>query len=78
MSSSEVSIAKVKGGNVVDPVIKTIELLGGIRRIIKQGDKVFVKPNAVVPLSYETGVVTNPLVIKSIVKMALVFPPARL
>jgi uncharacterized protein (DUF362 family) len=71
LSSSEVSIAKVKGGIVEDAVRKAIELLGGISSFIKQGDKVFVKPNAVVPLSYETGVVTNPLVVKSIVKMAL-------
>jgi len=71
LSVNEVSIVKVKAGRIDDAMKKAIILVGGIERIVKKGDSVFIKPNAVVPLSHETGAVTNPAVVKSLVNIVL-------
>jgi uncharacterized protein (DUF362 family) len=68
---NEVSIVRVKEGLIEEAVRRAIDLAGGIKRTIKSHDRVFIKPNAVVPLSHSTGVVTNPAVIKALVKIAL-------
>jgi uncharacterized protein (DUF362 family) len=67
---NEVSIAKVNAGLIEEAVRKSIELVGGIEKYVKKGDRVFIKPNAVVPLPSSTGVVTSPDVIKALVKIA--------
>ena len=65
--TSVVSIAKDK-----DPlkcVQKTLDLLGGINKFIKPGEKILLKPNLVVPLKTETGVTTNPAVISVLIEL---------
>lgn len=74
---NEVSIVKVKAGRIDEAVRKAVNLIGGVKRIVKKGDKVFIKPNAVVPLSHETGVVTNPAVVKSLVNIVFEAGAAR-
>jgi uncharacterized protein (DUF362 family) len=71
MVKNEVSIVKVKTGSIEEAVKRAVDLVGGIRAIVKKGDRVFVKPNAVVPLPPSTGVVTDPAVIRAIIKIVL-------
>ncbi|MDD1777766.1 MAG: DUF362 domain-containing protein [Candidatus Helarchaeota archaeon] len=49
-------------------VAKAIDLLGGIQNFVHADESILVKPNLVVPLKTETGVVTNPAVIQSLVE----------
>jgi uncharacterized protein (DUF362 family) len=56
---------------IEEAVRRAIDLLGGIKTTVKIHDRVFIKPNAVVPLPASTGVVTDPVVIKALVKIVL-------
>ena len=71
MAKNEVSIVKVKTGFVEEGVRRAIDLVGGIKTVVKKRDRVFIKPNAVVPLPSSTGVVTDPDVIKAIVRIVI-------
>lgn len=46
-----------------------IELLGGIKRIIRPGDFVLIKPNLVVARNGESGNVTHPSVVKPLIEL---------
>jgi len=50
-------------------VRKAIELAGGLKNIVKQGDTVVIKPNIVAPLVHETAATTDPRVCKTIADM---------
>lgn len=70
MKISTVSIIKEK-----DPAKcaqKAIELLGGIKKFVRAGEKILLKPNLVVPLKTETGVTTNPIVIRTLIDLCFV------
>ena len=47
---------------------KAIDLLGGIQNFVHSDESILLKPNLVVPLKTETGVVTNPAVIQALVE----------
>ncbi len=66
-SNSLVSI--VNGKDTIQITKKSIELIGGIKKFIRKKDSVLIKPNLVVPLPTETGVTTNPLVIKAVIEL---------
>lgn len=65
-STVGIAIGKVKEEILTD---KAIELLGGIKNFIKQGDKVVVKPNLLVAKNYKLAATTNPFVIKKIIEL---------
>jgi len=50
-------------------VKKSLDLLGGIDKFFQSGESVLIKPNLVVPLKTETGVVTNPAVIRALIDL---------
>ncbi len=58
-----------------DPEImvrKAVKALGGMKRFVKSGDEVIVKPNICVAYhSYEYAATTNPWVVGAVVKLAL-------
>ena len=75
MEKSIVSIVSCKQADdfarVKKAVANSIELAGGLKRAVCRGHKVVVKPNCVVPVSWKTGAVTNPHVVKAVCRLAL-------
>lgn len=57
--------AKIKA-KIADIVSKALDWIEW-EKIVKNGDKVFIKPNLTLP-SYHRGVTTNPLVLEALVK----------
>jgi len=45
------------------------ELLGGLDKFIKKGEKVLLKPNALLPVGPETAVVTHPVFVKAVIQV---------
>jgi len=65
-------LAVAKGGEPEDLVRRAIDALGGMKRFVKKGDNVIVKPNIGPSVrSYEYAATTNPWVMAAIVKMCL-------
>ncbi len=60
-----------EGKNVKIATRKSIELLGGMRRFVKKGNRVVVKPNIAWNRSPEQAANTHPAVVGEIVKMCL-------
>lgn len=50
---------------------KAVELLGGMDKFIKEGEKVIVKPNICVGKTSETGAVTDPEIVAEICQMVV-------
>ena len=48
---------------------QAVEALGGIKRFVKPGAKVLIKPNMSFARSPETGANTNPLVVREVARM---------
>ena len=60
-----------RNGNPEEMIIKSLLALGGMKRFVKNGDIVVVKPNICVSYhSYEYAATTNPRVVGAIVKLA--------
>lgn len=54
--------------NVIKEMIKEgVDYLGGIKRFVRPGNKVAIKPNVFWPISAETALVTDPRVVKALV-----------
>lgn len=71
-------IIVVKGGEPEDLVRSAIDALGGIKRFVKRGDDVIIKPNIGPPVrSYEYAATTNPRVMGATVKLCLEAGAAR-
>lgn len=70
--NSLVSIGKANDYQYVDvykAVEKCLELIGGLDKIVKRGDNVFVKINHLAPSSPpERGIVTHPVFVKAVVE----------
>jgi len=66
----EVAIMRIAGGDIRGAVRRAVELIGGIGRYLRPGDRVLVKPNLVGPLGWRTGAITNPEVTAALVEMA--------
>lgn len=71
LGTDEVAIITTKEVSLEDALRKAIDAIGGVKRFISRHDRVFIKPNAVVPLSSSSGVVTNPAVINALVRIVL-------
>ena len=67
MDKNTVSIVKIEEGQVAGAVRKAVDLIGGIKTIVKAGEKVLLKVNwCVVPEDPKVGVVTNPVVARAV------------
>ncbi|MEX2724897.1 MAG: DUF362 domain-containing protein, partial [Candidatus Freyarchaeota archaeon] len=62
-------VSLVKGEAVAEAVREAVDMIGGIKKVVKRGDKVFIKPNLVVPLPKESGTVTDPEVVRAVIKL---------
>lgn len=63
-------VAVVKDKDIRVQVGKALELLGGMERFVKPGQKVLMKPNLTGPASYEKGVTTNPFLLEALIELA--------
>ncbi len=74
MGKSVVSITrciKADDYDAVDrAVTNSVDLIGGLETYVTQGDSVLIKPNVLLDMDYTTGAVTNPLVVKSLCRLA--------
>ncbi|HOM27144.1 MAG TPA: DUF362 domain-containing protein [bacterium] len=64
---SEIFIGK--GENFEEVTIKVIEKMGGIKKFVKSGEKVVIKPNIAWNRTPEQGANTNPKVVSALVKL---------
>ncbi|NIO03569.1 MAG: DUF362 domain-containing protein [Proteobacteria bacterium] len=69
---SQISVVQCDGydqDRVFQAVRRSVDLLGGIGRFVRPGQRVLLKPNLLVPSSPERGVVTHPMVVKAVLEM---------
>jgi uncharacterized protein (DUF362 family) len=60
----------VRGGDPESLARKTLELLGGMKRFVKKGDNVIIKPNIGPAMrTYEYAATTNPWLVAAVVKL---------
>ena len=70
MASPDLTVAR--NGDPEVMVRKAVKALGGMKRFVRSGDEVIVKPNICVAYhSYEYAATTNPWVVAAVVKLAL-------
>jgi len=55
----QVSVVKVQNDQLKDAVQQAVDLVGGIAKYVKPGQKVLIKPNYVGMLDPKTGAVTS-------------------
>lgn len=71
MRRESVSLVACEGyerGRVERAVARALELLGGAESLVEPGRPVFIKPNAVYAASPASGIVTNPEVVRAVVR----------
>jgi uncharacterized protein (DUF362 family) len=67
---SKVSIARAEDYTQAEKAVRrAVELLGGIGKICKRGDKVMIKPNMIYASKPEDAETTHPAVVKAMVKL---------
>ncbi len=65
-------LAVVRGGEPEALARKAVELLGGIRRFVKKGDNVIIKPNIGPAMrTYEYAATTNPWLVAAVARLCL-------
>ena len=68
MKNAEVAIGR--GEDIIETVNRTLNLLGGLRNVIKKGERVLINPNIGVPMGSDTGATTNPQVVVGVIEAA--------
>ena len=62
----------VRGGEPEALAREAVDLLGGMKRFVKKGDNVIIKPNTGPAMrTYEYAATTNPWLVAAVVKMCL-------
>jgi len=54
---------------VQEAVKKSVELLGGISKFVKKGDKVLIKPNLLQPAHPDKAITTHPEVVRAVIRL---------
>ena len=71
--SPEVSIVRCnKAGDIAtikQSLKEAFRLLGGLTTVLRKGDSVVIKPNLLLPVSYESGATTNPFVVEALIEL---------
>jgi uncharacterized protein (DUF362 family) len=62
-------LAVVKGASPADITRAAVEAIGGIRRFVKAGQTVVVKPNVCTALAPEYGATTNPEIVATLIEL---------
>jgi uncharacterized protein (DUF362 family)/Pyruvate/2-oxoacid:ferredoxin oxidoreductase delta subunit len=65
-----VRCAEYDAGQVVVAIRQAVDLLGGMSRFVKPGQRVLVKPNLLLPSEPAKAIVTHPTVVQAVVKLA--------
>lgn len=71
-TNSRVSIVKCKAYNpeeIVESLKRAIELLGGISKYVKSGERILLKPNILSARPPESGVDTHPEIVRSVARI---------
>ncbi len=68
MARAEVAIQR--GETIRESVKSALHLLGGLEKVIKDGDTVLITPNCGVPMKSDTGATTNPDVVVGVIEAA--------
>ncbi len=63
------AISIVKGEIASETVRNALDLIGGMEKTVNKGEKVFIKPNLVAPLTKESGAVTDPEVTRAVIQL---------
>ena len=74
INKAQVAIIKSRSYNndhVYKDIKRSVDLLGGINRFVKKGDKVLLKPNLLSAKPPEAGITTHPAVIKAVAKLVM-------
>ena len=65
-------LAVARGEDIPEMIMRSLAAIGGMERFIPQGSNVIIKPNICTDYySYEFGATTNPIVVATLVQMAL-------
>ena len=64
---SIVRCAAYRDKEVLEAVIRSVDLLGGIERFVKKGERILVKPNLLAAKPVETAVTTHPAFVKAVI-----------
>ncbi|MFH1791684.1 MAG: DUF362 domain-containing protein [Candidatus Omnitrophota bacterium] len=73
MGTSQVSIVGCRNYNTImveKAVRKSVDLIGGINRFIKPGDRVLIKPNILSARKPEDAVCTHPEMVRAVIRLA--------
>ncbi len=69
--NNKVSVVKCGGyADVRGAVEKAVDLIGGIEKFVKKGDKVVIKPNFVSKKKPEEAVTTNPALLRAVIELS--------
>ena len=68
MEKTEVAIQR--GARPKETVARTLDLLGGLRGVIRHGDTVLISPNYCGPVKWNTGTTTSPEVVVAVIEAA--------
>lgn len=71
-----VAIARTHSG-IKEALREALDGMGGLSKFIREGEKVFVKPNLTGEREPSTGAVTNPEVIKALIELIYEKRPAK-
>lgn len=52
-----------------EKIERSLEILGGIEKFVEKDDTVLLKPNLLSPVKPETGIITNPVIIDTIIDL---------
>ena len=72
MNKQQVSLVKCKSydtARVEDAVKRAVDLLGGIERFVKPGEKVLLKPNLLTDAEPDKGITTHPEVLRAVIRL---------
>jgi len=78
MKNRKTRVSVVSGTDIEASVRKAIDLIGGIRQVVRPGQTVLIKPNFGVAVPPETGIVTDPSVIDAVIKICKEADPGNI
>ena len=61
-------VALVKGPRAHETVYRAIDLIGGLKDVVKNAPQVLIKVNFITTKTYETGATTDPLVVEALIR----------
>ncbi len=69
MKVSSVSCSNYEPGRIEDRIQKALSLIGGLDNYVDSGDTVLIKPNLLSPKPPDSGIITHPSIVKSLIDL---------